>query len=447
MSETLYARHLLFYAALLCLAQYPLPAAIIGTNSPALALTRERVATLPRERQAAWNEYLKRSNRQRQADQAVLEKELRRWTLQHPILPPSGRAASSIPLEKPAAWYAQPDARRLADNILSFQTPAGGWSKNLDFSQHPRAPGEHFAPDNGSRYLRAMDNDQPLDERWHYVGTFDNDATVTQLYYLAKVIAALKPNAAAPYRTAFLRGLDYILAAQYPNGGWPQVWPLEGGYHDAITFNDDAMINLLNLLSGIAEAQPEFSFVPAKLRARAKASLQQGIHCVLAAQIVVGGRRTVWGQQYDPLTLQPCAARNYEMPAFSSAESARIMMFLMALPSPDAAVVAVVDGAAAWFEKTQIHGFAFKDPDGNGRRLVASPGDGLLWARYYQIGTDRPIFGDRDKTIHDSLDEISKERRNGYGWYRNTPAEALARYYSWAENHAAKEPHAQRTAP
>ena len=39
---------------------------------------------------------------------------------------------------------------------------------------------------------------------------------------------------------AVLRGLDYTFAAQFPNGGWPQVWPLEGGYHDAITFNDGA---------------------------------------------------------------------------------------------------------------------------------------------------------------------------------------------------------------
>jgi PelA/Pel-15E family pectate lyase len=33
----------------------------------------------------------------------------------------------------------------------------------------------------------------------------------------------------------------YLLAAQFPNGGWPQVWPLEGGYHDAVTFNDNAV--------------------------------------------------------------------------------------------------------------------------------------------------------------------------------------------------------------
>ena len=54
------------------------------------------------------------------------------------------------------------------------------------------------------------------------------------------------------YRESFLRGVDYLLAAQYPNGGWPQVFPLEGSYHDAITFNDGALVNVLSLLHDVA---------------------------------------------------------------------------------------------------------------------------------------------------------------------------------------------------
>jgi PelA/Pel-15E family pectate lyase len=63
--------------------------------------------------------------------------------------------------------------------------------------------------------------------------------------------------------------------------------------------------------------------------------------------------------------------------------------------------------------------------------LVEAPGNGPLWARFYEIGKNRPIFGERDKTIHDNVNEISKERRNGYAWYRDTPAKALERYASW----------------
>jgi PelA/Pel-15E family pectate lyase len=348
---------------------------------------------------------------------------------------------------------------RIADIILSFQTPAGGWSKNLDMSSHRRAPGEHFAPGNASRYLGHGDFDEPLNENWHYVGTFDNDATTTQLRYLTKVIAALKSSAVQPYRKAFLHGLDYVFAAQYPNGGWPQVWPLEGGYHDAITFNDDAMINVLRLLRDVAEGKEDFAFVPAIARKLAAASVRRGIECILAAQIVVQAektdaarageelgigrigqsgrmeRRTVWCQQHDPLTLAPASARNYEMPSLVSAESAQIALFLMELPNPDRETAAAIRAAAAWFDKTKIYDVAFGFTAGEGRRLVSAPGNGPLWSRYYEIGSDRPIFGDRDKTIHDTVEEISQERRNGYGWFRDTPQRALERYAAWEKEH------------
>src|SRR6266851_3072896 len=264
-----------------------LPAAIIGTNIPAKPLTAERIGSLPPASQPAWRKYLERSSRQMQADQAFLGKELRQHNLQKPITPPQGNDVRSIPLNRPAEWYGQADGLRIADIIFSFQTPAGGWSKNLDMSSHRRAPGEHFAPGNTSRYVGQGDFDEPLNENWHYVGTFDNDATTTQLRYLTKVIAAVKSSAVQPYRKAFLHGLDYVFGAQYPNGGWPQVWPLEGGYHDAITFNDDAMINVLRLLREVAEGKQEFSFVPAKGRKLADASVRRGIECILATQIVV----------------------------------------------------------------------------------------------------------------------------------------------------------------
>ncbi|MGA2138129.1 MAG: pectate lyase [Verrucomicrobiia bacterium] len=410
-------------------------AAIIGTNSPAQSLTSARIAALPTAQQPAWDSYLSRSDRQLHADQVFLQNELRTHRLKESTLPPPGRSASSMPLGKPAAWYGEAEGRRIADIIVSFQTPAGGWSKNLNMSQHPRAPGEGFAPNNRSRFLGGSDFDTPRNVHWNYVGTFDNDATSTELRFLAKVITAVGTKQGASYRTAFLRGIDYILAAQYPNGGWPQVWPLQGGYHDTITYNDDAMINVLSLLRDVSEATNEFDFVPASTRAHAAASVKRGIECILATQIVVDGHRTVWCQQHDPLTLQPASGRNYEMPSEVSSESAGIMMFLMQQPNPSPQIVAAVRAAAAWFEKTRMSDVAFQRADDGERRLVPSPGDGPVWARYYQIGTDRPIFGDRDKTIHDNLDETSRERRFGYAWYRGDPQRALEQYALWAKTH------------
>ena len=258
---------------------------------------------------------------------------------------------------------------------------------------------------------------------WKFVATIDNDATTTQLHFLAKVGLAAGREAGEKYRAGLLRGLDYLLGAQYPNGGWPQVWPLAGGYHDAVTYNDDAMIQVVELLDDVAHGQGEFAFVPDATRERARASVAHGVRCILATQVVVDGKPTVWAQQYDPLTLKPASARDYEMPALSSAESANILLYLMSLPDPTPQEVAAVHGAAAWFKKTVIYGQAFtgrQNPEG--RELVATPGAGPLWARFYQIGTDMPLFGDRDQTIHDQLNEISLERRFGSpDWYRSGP--------------------------
>jgi PelA/Pel-15E family pectate lyase len=413
----------------------PLSAAVIGTNSPAQPLTVERIAALPAAQRSAWKQYLERSNRQLRADQNVLLSEMRKHGIKESVVPPSGRHARSIPLNKPDAWYGQSDALHIADIVISFQTPAGGWSKNLDLSHHVRAPGEGFAPDNHSLYLGDTDFDAPHDTHWSYVGTFDNDATIAEMRYLAKVIAAVGRRRGELYRDAFLRGLDYILAAQYPNGGWPQVWPLQGGYHDAITFNDGAMISILNLLRDVSDATNGLTFVPGPSRALAAASFRRGVECILATQIVADGHHAVWCQQYDPLTLQPASARNYEMPSQCAGESAGIMMFLMELPDPGPRVVAAVHAAAAWFEKTKVSDVAFRREGDDGRRLVSAPGNGPLWARYYEIGADRPIFGDRDKSIHDNVNEISLERRNGYSWYGDSPKRALEQYARWRKTH------------
>ncbi|TAK98536.1 MAG: pectate lyase [Verrucomicrobia bacterium] len=423
---------LLFLFVALSLVQ--LHAAVIGTNTPAEPLTTERIATLPAKEQKAWLEYLRHSEQQMKADQAELHSEMRTQHVSETILPPGSRGTRSIPLNRRAAWYASDEARHIADIVVSFQTPAGGWSKNLDLSQHPRAAAESFAPDNSSRWTNAPDNDIPHDIRWSYVGTFDNDATTTELRFLAKVAAA-NPKQAASYRAAFLRGLDYILAAQFPNGGWPQVWPLQGGYHDAITYNDGAMTDIMNLLREVSDAKGDFNFVPRTVRKKADASLQRGIDCILATQVVVDGHRTAWAQQHDALTLQPTSARNYEMPSLSAAESAGVAMFLMNLPKPSREVVAAVHSACAWFEKTKMTDLAYRFTGEQGRMLVAAPGNGPLWPRYAEIGSDRPLFGDRDKSIHDTVDEISKERRNGYAWFNDTPQRALDRYTTWKKIH------------
>ena len=410
-------------------------ASIIGTNPPAQSLTAERIARLPATQLAAWLAYLRRSQLQRQADKAAFRYELKRAGITTPIEPPHSSSARSIPLHRDAAWYASTDAQHIADIILSFQTPAGGWGKNLDMGKHARQPGERCGPDNLSRFLSTDDFDTPAEPDWNYIGTIDNDATTTELNFLARVITAAGATREPSWRASFLRGINYLLAAQYPNGGWPQVWPLEGGYHDAITYNDDAMTQVMELMHNASQGQGDFAFVPASLRPRAAQSFARGLACVLKTQLTNNGKRSIWAQQYDPLTLEPTSARDYEPPDPCPAESTAILLLLMNdLPKPTAEQLLAIKAGIEWIHKTAIYGQSW-GPTPNGRNLTVHAGAGPLWARYYLAGADTPIFGDRDKSIHDDVNEISAERRNGYGWYTYDPKEALDRFDSWQKEH------------
>jgi PelA/Pel-15E family pectate lyase len=407
---------------LLASASPALSGAVIGTNPPCPPLSAERIAALPPADQTAWRDYLDRSAAAFAADKKFYAGELAALGLTAPLVPARARGRA-IPVKPPGDSFTSPDSLRLADNLISFQTPAGGWNKNTDFASRPRHPGERSGYEAG------------------YVGTLDNSATIAPLRYLAAVVQAggFTPTTDR-YRAAFQRGLDYLFAAQFPSGGWPQVYPLQGGYHDAITFNDGAVVNVLTFLHEVAAGRGDFAFVAAETRARTAAAVERGLVCVLAAQIVnVDGSRTVWGQQHDPLTLTPVSARAYEMPAQSAGESAGMVRYLMALPEPSPVVITAVHAAAAWFERTRLKDVTYGlAPDGSGHQLTPTPGAPSLWSRYTEIGSDRPLFGDRDRSIHDVVSEISKERRAGYAWFVTSPKSALADYAKWSQRHLKK---------
>jgi PelA/Pel-15E family pectate lyase len=71
-------------------------------------------------------------------------------------------------------------------------------------------------------------------------------------------------------------------------------------------------------------------------------------------------------------------------------------------------------------------------PKGHVRVLVADASAPPLWARFYEIGTNRPIYSGRDGVIKHSLAEIELERRSGYNWIDRFAATLLdTEYPAW----------------
>jgi PelA/Pel-15E family pectate lyase len=319
------------------------------------------------------------------------------------------------------AFYGTLEASALADNVLYYQNADGGWPKNTEMANRSQAKA-------GS--------------------TIDNGATTEQVEFLGRVYAA---NGCPQYRDAAIAGIEFLLAAQYENGGWPQEYPNPDGYHAHITFNDDAMIHVMKVLRAIGEGDAPYAFGDEALSESATAAVQKGIECILGCQIEMDDGQRGWCAQHDEVTLEPALARTYELPSVSGSEGAEVARFLMTIDPPTAEIRAAVEGAIAWFEAVKITGIRVdavvdaSQPSGEDRVVVEDPGAPPLWARFYELHTNAPIFSSRcevDECDDDpffmrrySLAEIDNERRVGYAWYGDWPAAALAEYQTWKQKY------------
>ena len=396
-------KHLALLCALLVASMIP--------EAPAAAapVTAERIAALAPAERGAWEAYLERSQSAARADQAALDAEVATSGMSQALQAPDG-GDFKLPARAGDPWYATEEAKTLADIILSYQTPSGGWSKHTGYSRGPRKPGMQFTSQNKPG------------QRPHYVATFDNRSTTEQLYFLAYVQQATERE---DCRAAFAKGLEFILSAQYPNGGWPQGYPLEGGYHDDITFNDDAMTRVLKVLHAVTSDDPAFGFVSASQRARAAAALERGIGCLLELQVEQDGRKTVWCAQYDPITLAPSQARSFEPASLSGAESARVLEFLMSIRNPSPELIAAIESGLAWFERVKVTGLKRTQRDGKTAFEADPASTEVYWARFYDLKTNKPLFPGRDGVIYDTYDAMAARNTTGYDYYSTQPGGVL----------------------
>ena len=311
-------------------------------------------------------------------------------------------------------WFSSPEGKLVTSQVIAFQYPSGGWPKNEDMATP--TPLETIR-----EIVEGPDH-----------STIDNKTSYTHVHYLAKAFSVTGDESA---KKATLKGLDYLFESQYPTGGWPVYYPRTGGYYGAIHYNDNSIYGLLRLLKDIVDGKSEVRWMPEDYVKKAESSLKSGIQCILNSQVRVDGRLTVWCAQHDPVTLKPVAARAFEPVSLSGFESAYLALFLMSLKNPGPPIVKAVEASVQWFEETQINDIALRiisDAAGNkDRRLIEEAGAETLWARFYEIGTNRPIFAGRDRIIHYEYDQIERERRVGYSYFSSAPNKLLKQYPKW----------------
>ncbi len=374
-----------------------------------------------------------------------------------------GRLATRMPAE----WYATDEAAEVAEKVLDAQLPSGGWFKNI--------PWHRMSEKNLQDLARHKEIGSSI---------FDNNATTTEMQFLAKVYAA-RPD--KRYKKAVDRAFRLIEEAQYDNGGWPMFYPLTPACYEAhgiddpvsgknyignINFNDDAIVNILHILKQIYEGDPLWApLIDKKQQAAAKAMFYKGIQCILDCQIdgsyeqyvlyetasgkVLGDRRTgdaplaVWCAQHDAETLEPAQARAYEFPSYSGSESVSILELLMEVDPKDIPadypamwerIVRSVTAGVAWFDAHRIPDLDYvaitKEGEWVDRTIVPKAGARNLWARFYELTTDRPIFGMYNFVRLYSIDELTAGRRMGYGWYTKNPEQMIeSSYPAWKKKH------------
>jgi len=319
--------------------------------------------------------------------------------------------------------YKATELTAIADNILLYQKDNGGWAKNYDMQA----------------ILTAEQKDSLIKDKAVLNTTFDNRTTYSHIACLANIYTVTKVE---KYKEAVLKGLDYVLSAQYANGGWPQYFPLEKNYSSHITYNDDAFPGIMWMLKDIADGKPAYDFIDAAMRKKLKTSFDNGLQCILKTQINDAGKPTAWCQQYDETTLQPAWARKFEPPSICNGESVEVVLLLMNINNPSKEVIDAVNYAEEWFQTSAISGILVKTVAApelvtqyrvshTDRIVVQDSTAPLIWTRYYELKTHRPLFCNRDSKVVYSLAEVDRERRDGYSWYTYEPQKILNRYAAW----------------
>lgn len=379
---------------------------------PFTMLTDALISARPEPEKAAWLAYVQRSRELAAKEREILAAECATAGMEKSTPAPNNRAEFEFDSDTPVEWFGSLENQKVAEVVMSYQTPTGGWSKAVDYTAGPRKPGTHWTSQTG--------------DAWHYCGTFDNHSTTEQIKFLAGVYSATKRE---DVKAAMMKGIEYLFISQYPNGGWPQNYPVERGYHEAITLNDNAMTHVLEVLLAISKGEKLFTFAPDDLKQRAQAAFDRGISNLAAMQARQNGQPTVWCAQHHPLTLEPVKARAKEPPSLSGGESADLLRFLMRYGPTTPEVIGMVEPALKWFDANRLTGLKkIKNAEGKTDYVADAASTEVYWARFYDLQTGKAIFaGAQDGIVYHTFSEMAAKNKVAYDFFTTRPADLLGK--------------------
>ena len=297
-------------------------------------------------------------------------------------------------------------AEETAEALAYGQLRSGGWTQAIDM--RGRSQGQRYS--GGGR--RREGN-----------SSLDDGQTQSAIQLLALTDEALDfKNPAIGQAAKF--ALDSLLAAQFPNGGFPQVWrgpiprrPVMAAsypdydwktenriknYWDMYTLND-------NVCGYVAETLLTAHRVYGEERYR-KALERLGDFLLLAQ---MPEPQPAWAQQYNE-AMKPIWARKFEPPAIAGDESQEVIETLLAIHA--------ATGRKKYLEPIPQALTYLK------RSLLE---DGRL-ARYYELRTNRPLYMSRRGKIY-SLTYSDAKLPAHYGWKSASRLPELTRRYQDAQ--------------
>ncbi|MFG0332425.1 MAG: pectate lyase [Maioricimonas sp. JB049] len=297
--------------------------------------------------------------------------------------------------------------------LVRGQLHSGGWDNRIEFD-----------PEDRRRYAYRTDVDAPEGRR--NTTTFDDNKSQSALLFLMELDRELEFRDEAIHEAA-MYALDAFLKAQYPNGAWPQRYsrfaepdefPVKKAsfpeswsrtypgkdYQRYYTLNDNTVCDTIATMFHAWDVYGD---------ERYRASAIRGGEFLLLAQLPEP--QPGWAQQYDR-KMHPSWARKFEPPAITGGESQAVMRMLIEL-----------------YRRTGEERFLQPIPRALEyyRSLLRS--DGRL-ARFYEIGTDRPLYFTNDYQLTDSDADMPTH----YGFIVTSKLDRIATLYDRARQRPAQ---------